>query len=124
MSPIDTTLWNGTENFSPRSQAWLKKEIPLFDLDELMGLNPIKNSIKTFDPTGEMKSLSTAGNIPKVDRKVISSVNRPSGAKISPRIIRKKPFEKKKNTHPSNPLPNNLCLDVKIIDNLLKKLEI
>jgi hypothetical protein len=51
MSPIDSTLWNGMENYSPRSRIWLESCVPLYHLDELMGLNPFKNSIKFYDPT-------------------------------------------------------------------------
>ena len=50
MSPIDTTKWNGMENYSPASRNFLKK-IPLFDLDEKMGMNPFSNSLKMYDPT-------------------------------------------------------------------------
>merc|ERR1712228_338674 len=51
MSPIDTTLWNVMENYSPRSRNWLESCVPLYNLDEMMGLNPFKNSLKYYDPT-------------------------------------------------------------------------
>ena len=50
MSPIDSTLWNDMENYSPRSRNWLKSYVPLYNLDEMMGLNPFKNSLKYHDP--------------------------------------------------------------------------
>merc|ERR1712038_1243571 len=60
MSPIDTTKWNGMEYYSPASRNFLKK-IPLFDLDEKMGMNPFSNSLKMYDPTGAQGTLTTDG---------------------------------------------------------------
>jgi len=64
MSPIDTTKWNGMEYYSPASRNFLKK-IPLFDLDEKMGMNPFSNSLKMYDPTGAQGTVTTDGIPPK-----------------------------------------------------------
>ena len=64
MSPIDTTKWNGMENYSPASRNLLK-EIPLFDLDEKMGMNPFSNSLKMYDPTGAQGTVTSVGIPPK-----------------------------------------------------------
>ena len=64
MSPIDTTKWNGMENYSPASRKLLK-EIPLFDLDEKMEMNPFSNSLKMYDPTGAQGTVTTVGIPPK-----------------------------------------------------------
>ena len=54
MSPIDTTLWNDMENYSPRTQNWLDSEIPLYRLDLIMGMDPFAHSLKNYDPTGSI----------------------------------------------------------------------
>ena len=64
MSPIDTTKWNGMENYSPASRKLLK-EIPLFDLDEKMQMNPFSNSLKMYDPTGAQGTVTTVVIPPK-----------------------------------------------------------
>merc|ERR1711994_655259 len=51
MSPIDSTLWNGIDNYSPYSRNWLDTHIPLYRLDDLMELNPFANSLRYYDPT-------------------------------------------------------------------------
>ena len=76
MSPIDTSKWNGMENYSPASRNLLNK-IPLFELDDLMGMNPFSNSLKSWDPTGAQGPVTTAGNppnTPKVVRENSSTV--------------------------------------------------
>ena len=64
MSPIDTTKWNGMENYSPASRKLLK-EIPLFDLDEKMQMNPFSNSLKMYDPTGAQGTVTAVAIPPK-----------------------------------------------------------
>ena len=72
MSPIDTTKWNGMEYYSPASRNFLKK-IPLFDLDEKMGMNPFSNSLKMYDPTGAQGTVTTDGIPPKTPDVVTGS---------------------------------------------------
>ena len=51
MSPIDPTLWNGMENYSPHTRNWLDTHVPLYRLDLIMGMDPLTNSLKDYDPT-------------------------------------------------------------------------
>ena len=78
MSPIDSTLWNGMENYSPRSQKWLKSEIPLYNLDQLMGLNPFLHSLKFYDPTGSITLLSSKEIKSEDTKEVIAPMGRVS----------------------------------------------
>ena len=61
LSPIDSTLWNGMENFSPSSRNWLDTHIPLYRLDDIMRMDPFANSLKHYDPT-----ISPAPSISKI----------------------------------------------------------
>ena len=72
MSPIDTTKWNGMENYSPVTRNLLKK-IPLFELDDLMGMNPFNHSIKMYDPTGARGSVTTDGTSTKTSDVVMEN---------------------------------------------------
>ena len=64
MSPIDTSKWNGMENYSHASRNLLK-EIPLFDLDEKMDMNPFSNSLKMYDLIGAQGTVTAVGVSPK-----------------------------------------------------------
>ena len=75
-TPVDEKKWSNINNFSPNSQNWLDKHIPLFRLDSIMDMNPLANSLndfimkdandtpfanslKSYDPTEAMETLDT-----------------------------------------------------------------
>ena len=82
MSTIDSTLWNGMENYSPRSCNWLDTHVPLYRLDGIMGMNPFANSLLHYGPTystapfiskekkpDEIKRAVVRGGVRGVDKK-------------------------------------------------------
>ena len=72
----------------------LLKEIPLFDLDEKMGMNPFSNSLKMYDPTGAQGTVTSVG-IPPKNPAVVTGISASLGpsypnANEPPRNIPKK----------------------------------
>ena len=48
MTPVDKAKWSDYHNWSPRSKSWFSKNIPLYELDCMMGINPLSSSIHTY----------------------------------------------------------------------------
>ena len=46
--PVDTTKWSDYRNWSNKSKKWFDKNIPLYELDCLMGINPLTSSIHDY----------------------------------------------------------------------------
>ena len=48
LTPVDTKKWSDFNNWSPKSKGWFKDNIPLYELDCLMGVDPFRHSLQEF----------------------------------------------------------------------------
>ncbi|NQX92870.1 MAG: hypothetical protein HRT74_12235, partial [Flavobacteriales bacterium] len=47
-TPIDYAKWSNFNSWSNTEQKWFKKHIPLYELECMMGMDPLKNSIRVY----------------------------------------------------------------------------
>jgi hypothetical protein len=71
MTPVDKSKWSDFRNWSENSKKWFTKNIPLYELDSMIGLDPLSSSINNY-------CMSLAKDV-----EVVPPVNLPSSTTIT-----------------------------------------
>ena len=56
-TPVNLANWTNVNNWSPESRNWFNEHLPLFEIECLMGMDPMTNSLQDYLDTFPMVPL-------------------------------------------------------------------